>query len=99
MLLFVGLGNPGPSYEGNRHNIGFMAVEEIARVHGFGPWRARFQGLVAEGHVAGARILALKPLTYMNQSGRAVGEAVRFFNLEPSAVGVLSASGRAACRE
>ncbi|HEY9568947.1 MAG TPA: aminoacyl-tRNA hydrolase, partial [Thalassobaculum sp.] len=89
MLLFVGLGNPGPSYEGNRHNIGFMAVEEIARVHGFGPWRARFQGLVAEGHVAGARILALKPLTYMNESGRAVGEAVRFFKLEPSAVWVL----------
>lgn len=89
MLLFVGLGNPGPSYEGNRHNIGFMAVDEIARRHGFGPWRARFQGLVAEGRIAGAKVLALKPLTYMNDSGRSVGEALRFFKLEPSAVWVF----------
>ena len=89
MLLFVGLGNPGPSYEGNRHNIGFMAIDEIARVHGFGPWRARFQGLAAEGRIAGAKVLALKPLTFMNESGRAVGEAVRFFKLEPSAVWVF----------
>ncbi|GHD53907.1 peptidyl-tRNA hydrolase [Thalassobaculum fulvum] len=89
MLLFVGLGNPGPSYEGNRHNIGFMAIEEIARHHGFGPWRSRFQGLVAEGTIAGHKVLALKPLTYMNESGRSVGEAVRFFKLEPSAVYVF----------
>ena len=89
MLLFVGLGNPGPAYEGNRHNIGFMAVDEIARAHGFGPWRARFQGLVAEGRIAGARVLLLKPLTFMNESGRSVGEALRFFKLEPSAVSVF----------
>jgi len=89
MLLFVGLGNPGPTYEGNRHNIGFMAIDEIARVHGFGPWRARFQGLVAEGRIAGAKVMTLKPLTYMNESGRSVGEALRFFKLEPSAVHVF----------
>lgn len=89
MQLFVGLGNPGPSYEGNRHNIGFMAVDEIVRLHGFGPWRARFQGLVAEGRIAGAKVLALKPLTYMNDSGRSVGEALRFFKLEPSALWVF----------
>lgn len=89
MLLFVGLGNPGPTYEGNRHNIGFMAVDEIARFHGFGPWRSRFQGLAAEGMIAGTKVLALKPLTFMNESGRAVGEAVRFFKLEPSAVHVF----------
>lgn len=89
MLLFVGLGNPGPSYEGNRHNIGFMAIEEIARHHGFGPWRSRFQGLVAEGTIAGQKVLALKPLTYMNESGRSVGEAVRFFKLDPAAVYVF----------
>ncbi len=89
MLLFVGLGNPGPSYEGNRHNIGFMAIDEIARVHGFGPWRARFQGLAAEGRIAGAKVMALKPLTFMNESGRSVGEALRFFKLEPAAVHVF----------
>lgn len=89
MMLFVGLGNPGPTYEGNRHNIGFMAVDEIVRAHGFGPWRARFQGLVAEGRIAGAKVLALKPLTFMNESGRSVGEALRFFKLEPSSVHVL----------
>ena len=89
MLLFVGLGNPGPSYEGNRHNIGFMAIDEIARVHGFGPWRSRFQGLVAEGTIAGGKVLALKPLTFMNESGRSVGEAARFFKLEPKKVCVF----------
>lgn len=89
MLLFVGLGNPGPSHEANRHNIGFMAVDEIVRCHGFGPWRSRFQGLIAEGMVAGQKILALKPLTFMNESGRSVGEAVRFFKLEPAAVTVF----------
>lgn len=89
MHLFVGLGNPGPSYEGNRHNIGFMAVDEIARQHGFGPWRARFQGLLAEGRIAGAKVMVLKPLTYMNESGRSVGEALRFFKLEPSALHVF----------
>ena len=86
MLLLVGLGNPGPRYAGNRHNIGFMAVDEIVRRHGFGPWRKRFQGAAAEGTLAGGKVVALKPMTYMNESGRSVGEAMRFFNLEPKDV-------------
>ena len=89
MLLFVGLGNPGPKYESHRHNIGFMVIEELARVHGFGPWRARFQGLLAEGTIGGHKVLALKPMTYMNESGRSVGEAVRFFKLPSDAVTVF----------
>ncbi|NQW12011.1 MAG: aminoacyl-tRNA hydrolase [Alphaproteobacteria bacterium] len=89
MLLFVGLGNPGPKYENNRHNIGFMVIEALARVHGFGPWRARFQGLAAEGTIAGRKVLALKPMTYMNESGRSVGEAARFFKLSSDAVTVF----------
>lgn len=89
MLLFVGLGNPGPKYEGNRHNIGFMAVEEIARRYNFGPWRARFQGLASEGVIAGEKVMVLKPMTYMNESGRSVGEAVRFFKLPVDAVTVF----------
>jgi len=83
MLLLVGLGNPGPRHAKNRHNIGFMAVDEIVRRHGFGPWRTRFQGRVAEGRIEGGKVLALEPETYMNESGRAVGEAVRFYKLEP----------------
>ena len=85
MLLLVGLGNPGPRHAGNRHNIGFMAVDEIVRRHGFGPWRTRFSGRVAEGRIEGGKVLALEPGTYMNESGRAVGEAVRFYKLEPEA--------------
>ena len=85
MLLLVGLGNPGPRHAGNRHNIGFMAVDEIVRRHGFGPWRTRFSGRVAEGRIEGGKVLALEPETYMNESGRAVGEAVRFYKLEPDA--------------
>jgi len=85
MLLLVGLGNPGPRYAGNRHNIGYMAVDEIVRRHGFGPWRGRFQGQMAEGRMAGLKLLALKPETYMNESGRSVGEALRFYKLEPTA--------------
>lgn len=81
MLLFVGLGNPGRQYAGNRHNIGFMAVEQIARAHDFAPFRARFQGRVSEGQVGGERIILLEPATYMNESGRAVGEAARFYKL------------------
>jgi PTH1 family peptidyl-tRNA hydrolase len=84
--LLVGLGNPGARYARTRHNIGFMAVDEIVHRHGFGPWRARFQGKCAEGTVAGEKILALKPETWMNHSGRAVGEAVRFFKIEPAQV-------------
>jgi PTH1 family peptidyl-tRNA hydrolase len=89
MRILVGLGNPGARYAGNRHNIGFMALDEIARRHGFGPWRARFQSQVAEGRIAGQKILALKPQTYMNESGRAVGEAARFFKLSGEAVFVF----------
>ena len=82
MKLFVGLGNPGGKYAGNRHNVGFMAVDRIADRHGFGPWKKRFQGLVAEGQIGLAKVLLLKPETYMNESGRAVGEAMRFLKLE-----------------
>ena len=89
MLLLVGLGNPGPKHAQNRHNIGFMAVDEIVRRHGFGTWRARFQGQVSEGRMGSEKILVLKPETYMNESGRAVGEALRFFKLEPDEVFVF----------
>src|SRR6266851_3351286 len=75
MQLIVGLGNPGSGYAGNRHNIGFMAVDAIAKRHGLGPWRRRFQGVSAEGPLGGERALLLLPGTYMNESGRAVAEA------------------------
>ncbi|MFC7053605.1 aminoacyl-tRNA hydrolase [Hansschlegelia quercus] len=81
MLLLVGLGNPGPKYSGNRHNIGFMAIDRIASAHGFGPWRTRFQSDVAEGAIGGVKALAMKPRTYMNESGRAVVEASRFYKI------------------
>jgi PTH1 family peptidyl-tRNA hydrolase len=81
MLLFAGLGNPGPRYAGNRHNIGFLAVDEIHRRHRFGPWRRRFHGETAEGQIGGERILLLKPMTFMNESGRAVAEAQNFFKI------------------
>ncbi len=89
MHLLVGLGNPGPRHAGNRHNIGFMAVDEIVRRHSFGPWRARFQGQAAEGRIGRHKVLALKPETYMNESGQAVGAALRFYKLDPAAVTVL----------
>src|SRR4029453_18307537 len=81
MLLFVGLGNPGARYAGNRHNIGFMAVEAIAKRHGIGPFRRRFQGVAAEGPIGAARALLLLPGTFMNESGRAVAEAAHFYKL------------------
>jgi peptidyl-tRNA hydrolase, PTH1 family len=81
MLLFVGLGNPGSRYTGNRHNIGFMVVETIAKRHGIGPWRRRFQGVAAEGPLGGERVLLLLPGTFMNESGRAVAEAAHFYKL------------------
>jgi peptidyl-tRNA hydrolase, PTH1 family len=81
MLLLVGLGNPGERYAGNRHNIGFMAVQEIAKRHGIGPWRRRFQGVACEGPIGGVRSLLLLPGTYMNESGRAVAEAMHFYKL------------------
>ena len=86
MKLFVGLGNPGDKHAGNRHNIGFMAVDEIARVHRFAPWRKRFQAEVAEGDIGGVKCLLMKPQTYMNESGRALGDAAGFFKLDPAAV-------------
>ncbi len=89
MFLLVGLGNPGPKYAHNPHNIGFVAVDEVVRRHGFGPWRSRFQGQVSEGRLNGEKILALKPETYMNESGRSVGEALRFFKLAPEEVFVF----------
>ena len=89
MVLLVGLGNPGQDYAKNRHNIGFMAVEEIALRHGFGPWRRRFQGQAADGRLAGNRSFALKPETYMNDSGRAVVAAMRYYRLEAEDVIVL----------
>lgn len=89
MKLFVGLGNPGPKYAGNRHNIGYMAVERIAADHGFSPWRARFQGEVAEGRLGSRKVVLLKPATFMNLSGQSVGEAMRFFKLEPSDITVF----------
>jgi len=81
MLLFVGLGNPGSHYAGNRHNIGFMAVDAIARRHGIGPWRRRFQGVACEGPIGSQRALLLLPGTYMNESGRAVADAAHFYKL------------------
>jgi PTH1 family peptidyl-tRNA hydrolase len=81
MQLFVGLGNPGQKYARNRHNIGFMAVDRIAGDHGFGPWRAKFQGEMAEGRLGGEKVVLLKPQTYMNLSGQSVGEAMRFYKL------------------
>ncbi len=89
MKLIVGLGNPGAQYARHRHNIGFMAVDRIAEAHGFGPWRARFQGQAADGHLGGEKVLLLKPQTYMNDSGRSVGEALRFLKLPLSDLIVL----------
>lgn len=89
MRLLVGLGNPGPKYAGNRHNIGFMALDRIASDHGFSPWRSRFQGSACEGRLGAGKVLLLKPETFMNESGRSVGEAMRFFKLTPQDVVVL----------
>src|ERR1700710_2671362 len=89
MRLFVGLGNPGAKYAHNRHNIGFMAVDEIARRHGFAPWRRRFQGETAEGTLDGERVILLRPLTFMNDSGRGGQEAAGFVKIAPGEVTVL----------
>ena len=86
MLLWAGLGNPEPGMSRQRHNIGFMAIDAIARRHGFAPWRKRFKGEVAEGQIAGVRILALKPLTYMNASGDSVQAAASFYKVEPPSI-------------
>ncbi|MFU0507095.1 aminoacyl-tRNA hydrolase [Pseudaminobacter sp. NGMCC 1.201702] len=84
MLLFAGLGNPGAKYANNRHNVGFMAADAIARRHDFSPWSKKFQGQVAEGTLAGEKIILLKPQTFMNLSGQSVGEAMRFYKLQPA---------------
>jgi PTH1 family peptidyl-tRNA hydrolase len=89
MLLLVGLGNPGAKYAHNRHNVGFMAIDALAKAHGFAAWRKKFQGEIAEGQIGGVKCLALKPQTYMNESGRSVGEAASFHKLAPHDVVVL----------
>ena len=89
MLLVVGLGNPGAEHASNRHNIGFMAVDAIVRRHGLGPFRAKFHGEIAQGDVAGVRVLALKPTTYMNDSGLSVAAATGFFKIPPADMLVL----------
>ncbi|MHC0053415.1 aminoacyl-tRNA hydrolase [Actibacterium sp. D379-3] len=89
MRLFVGLGNPGAKYARNRHNIGFMALDRIAGDHGFAPWRAKFQGQVAEGRLGSEKVLLLKPETFMNLSGQSVGEAMRFYKLTPADITVF----------
>jgi peptidyl-tRNA hydrolase, PTH1 family len=89
MQLLVGLGNPGARYVSNRHNVGFMAVQEIAKRHGIGPWRRRFQGVACEGPLGGERALLLLPGTFMNESGRAVAEAVHFYKLALSDITVF----------
>ncbi|MEI5604298.1 aminoacyl-tRNA hydrolase, partial [Streptomyces brasiliscabiei] len=75
------LGNPGPEHAKNRHNIGFMAADEIVRRHGFGPWKSRFHGLISEGRLGPHKVLMLKPMTYMNRSGISASEAARFYKI------------------
>lgn len=89
MQLWVGLGNPGAEHAMNRHNVGFMAVDAIAEVHGFGSVARKFQGWTQDGRIGGEKILLLKPATYMNKSGQAIGEAMRFFKLDPEDVTVF----------
>ncbi|HTS93822.1 MAG TPA: aminoacyl-tRNA hydrolase [Stellaceae bacterium] len=89
MRLFVGLGNPESRHARNRHNIGFMAVDALVRRHEFAPFRAKFSGALAEGTVAGERVLALKPATYMNLSGASVGACARFYKIEPAEIAVI----------
>ena len=89
MQIWAGLGNPGGSYVMHRHNVGFMSVDVIAETHGFGPWKVRFQGLASEGRIGSAKILLLKPQTFMNDSGRSIGEAMRFFKADVGDVTVF----------
>lgn len=89
MLLVVGLGNPGPEYARNRHNIGFMAADELVRRHSFSSWKSKFQGQIAEGTIAGDKVLVLKPMTYMNLSGQSVGAAARFLKIATDDIVVL----------
>jgi len=89
LQLWVGLGNPGPQYALNRHNVGFMAADAIAEIHGFEPVQKKFSGWLQEGRVGGVKILLLKPATFMNESGRSVGEALRFYKLGTDALTVF----------
>src|SRR3954468_18165845 len=89
MHLIVGLGNPGDKYSRNRHNIGFLAVEEIAKRNGFPPFREKFKGLISEGTIGGERVLILKPQTWMNASGGSVGAVAQFYKLPPAAITVV----------
>lgn len=89
MQLWVGLGNPGPQYAMHRHNVGFMALDVIAEMHGFGPVQKKFQGWLQEGRIGSGKVLLLKPATYMNESGRSVGEALRFYKLDVEALTVF----------
>ncbi len=89
MQLWVGLGNPGPKYAMHRHNVGFMAVDTIAEMHDFGPIQKKFQGWMQDGRIGGERVILLKPATYMNESGRSVAEALRFYKLDLSALTVF----------
>lgn len=89
MLLFAGLGNPGAKYANNRHNVGFMAADAIARRHSFSSWSKKFQAEIAEGRIGGEKVLLIKPQTFMNLSGQAVGEALRFYKLDATAVTVF----------
>lgn len=86
MWLLVGLGNPGKEHQGDRHNIGFMAIDEIARAHGFPAFRKKFDGELSEGRIAGQRVALLKPQTYMNESGRSIGPAAKYFKVTPGRV-------------
>lgn len=83
MIIIAGLGNPGSQYAGNRHNIGFMAVDALQRLPSFAPWSKKFKAEISEGEIAGEKVLLMKPLTYMNLSGESVGEAMRFYKLKP----------------
>lgn len=89
MQIWVGLGNPGPQYTFHRHNVGFMVVDAMAEIHGFGPVQKKFLGWTQEGRIGGEKILLLKPATFMNESGRSVGEALRFYKLGTEALTVF----------
>ena len=89
MQIFVGLGNPGANYAHNRHNIGFMVLDQIATENSFGPWKSKFQGRISEGRLGHEKVILLKPETFMNLSGQSVGESIRFFKLESTDITVF----------
>lgn len=89
MIIFAGLGNPGTKYANNRHNIGFMVLDEIAHAHSFSPWRSKFQAEISDGKLAGEKVLLIKPMTFMNLSGQSIGEAMRFYKCDSTDVTVF----------